>query len=334
MLGEWLRQITDRAFAPFSAAAFLFAAVCVAIATGVRYLLGFAHPELVPFAAHFPAVMVVALVAGAPAAIAATLLSIVTAIPLYGPPGPVTRLEISNSVFFALSCLLIIAVAEAYRQLVARYQSQEKQKNLMVRELEHRGKNTFSVVESIVLQTLAHDPQTAKVITGRIRAVSSTNDIISHADNLQPDLRTLIRAKFEPFGNFRATLQGSDVKLPADAARNLSLVFHELVTNAIKHGALSRPEGRIEISWNSDDTNLSLHWVERGGPHTSPPNQRGFGTRLVVGCMKSLGGQADAEFPPAGLECRLTIPMSAIANGQRVASGQKNAISGTPARTT
>jgi two-component sensor histidine kinase len=334
MLGEWLRQITDRAFASFSAGAFLFAAICVAVATLVRYLLGSFNPDIVLFAAHFPAVLVVALLAGAPAALAATLLSILTAIPLFGPPGPVTRLDIINSVFFAVSCLLMIVVAEAYRQLVARYKSQEKLKNLMVRELEHRGKNTFSVVESIVVQTLAHDPETAKVITGRIRAVSSTNDIISHAANLQPDLHTLIQAKFEPFGNFRATLRGGEVPLPADAARNLSLVFHELVTNAIKHGALSRPEGRIEIVWSRDDTSLTIDWVERGGPHTSPPEQRGFGTRLVVGCMKSLGGLVDAAFPPEGLECRLTMPYGGASASQRPASGQNSAISGTPASTT
>lgn len=334
MLADRLRQISDRAFAPYSTGAFLFAVVCVALATLVRYALGFVHPDLVPFAAHFPAVLVVALLAGAPAAIFATLLSILTVVPLFGPPGPVTRLEILNSVFFALSCLLMIVVAEAYRQLVARYQSQEKQKNLMVRELEHRGKNTFSVVESIVLQTLAHEPETAKVITGRIRAVSSTNDIISHAADLQPDLHTLIRAKFEPFGNFRANLKGGEVRLPADAARNLSLVFHELVTNAIKHGALSRPEGRIEISWNADEAGLTIDWIERGGPHTSPPEQRGFGTRLVVGCMKSLGGRADAAFPPEGLECRLTMPYGGAPAPQRDASGQNSAISGTPASTT
>jgi two-component sensor histidine kinase len=334
MLGDWLRKLTDRASAPNSARAFLFAAVCVVIATAVRYLLGFLNPDLVLFAAHFPAVLVVALWAGAPAAIFATLLSIFTVIPLFSPPGPVTHLEILNSIFFALSCLLMIVVAEAYRQLVARYRAQEKQKNLMVRELEHRGKNTFSVVESIVLQTLAHDPDTAKVITGRIRAVSSTNDIISHAANLQPDLHTLIQAKFEPFGNFRATLRGGEVPLPADAARNLSLVFHELVTNAIKHGALSRPEGRIEIVWSRDDTSLTIDWVERGGPHTSPPEQRGFGTRLVVGCMKSLGGRVDAAFPPEGLECRLTMPYGGASASQRPASGQNSAISGTPASTT
>ncbi|MGD9922342.1 MAG: sensor histidine kinase [Pseudorhodoplanes sp.] len=308
MPGDWLRSLTDRTLAPGSAGAFLFAALCIAIATVTRYLLGLLDPHLVLFAAHFPAVMVVALWAGAQAAIFATLLSIVTVIPLFGPSGPVTRLEVLNSVFFALSCLLMIVVAYAYRGLVARYRAQEKQKNLMVRELEHRGKNTFSVVESIVLQTLAHDPETAKVITGRIRAVSSTNDIISHAANLQPDLHTLIQAKFEPFGDFRATLRGGEVILPADGARNLSLVFHELVTNAIKHGALSRPEGRIDISWAVEDATLRIDWVERGGPPASPPEQRGFGTRLVVGCMKSLGGRVDAAFPPEGLECRLQIP--------------------------
>jgi two-component sensor histidine kinase len=334
MLADWLRQMTDRAFAPYSAGAFLFAVACVAVATVVRYGLGFIHPDLVPFAAHFPAVLVVALFAGTPAAIVATLLSILAVVPLFGPPGPVTRLEFLNSVFFALSCILMIVVAEAYRRLVARYQAQEKQKNLMVRELEHRGKNTFSVVEAIVAQTLAHDPATADVITGRIRAVSSTNDIISHAANLEPDLRTLIRAKFEPFGDFRANLDGREVTLPADAARNLSLVFHELVTNAIKHGALSRPDGRIDISWSADDAALTINWVERGGPPAAPPEQRGFGTRLVVGCMKSLGGRVDADFPPEGLECRLTIPHDKVAVTQPAASGQNSAINGTPARIT
>lgn len=319
MLADRLRRITDHAFAPWSMGAFLIAAGCVAAATVVRYLSGFIHPDLVPFAAHFPAVLVVALFAGVPAALFATLLSIVTAIPLFGPPGPVTRLEILNSIFFALSCLLIVAVAEAYRQLVESYRAQEQHKNLMVRELDHRGKNTFAVVEAIVSQTLAHDPQTAKTITGRIRAVSSTNDIISHAANLQPDLHTLIHAKFEPFGDFRATLRGGEVTLPADAARNLSLVFHELVTNAIKHGALSRPNGRIDISWSIEDGTLDIVWIERGGPKASPPEQRGFGTRLVVGCMKSLGGRVDADFRSDGLECRLTLPHGASA--QRATGG-------------
>ena len=111
-------------------------------------------------------------------------------------------------------------------------------------------------------------------------------------------------------------------------------MFHELVTNAVKHGALSRPEGRIEISWSTDDTHLTIDWVERGGPRTSPPEQRGFGSRLVAGCVKSLGGKVDAAFPAEGLECRLQIPHGRTSASQRAASGQNSAISGTPASTT
>jgi two-component sensor histidine kinase len=311
MLAEWLRRITDHAFAPYSVSAFAFAVGCVAVATCVRYALGWIHPGVLPFVAHFPAVMIVALVAGTPAAIVATLLSIILATALFVPESG--QLEILNSAFFALSCIIIIVVAEAYRQLLRRYQKQERQRNLMLRELEHRGKNMRSVVEAIVAQTLPDDPDAAETIVGRIRAVSSTNDIISHAANLQPDLRTLIRAKFEPFGPFRASLDGGEITLPADSARNLSLVFHELVTNAIKHGALSREEGRVDISWRANGGNLTITWAERDGPEISPPEQRGFGTRLVVGCMKSLGGSIIADFPPSGLVCVISLPHKAAA---------------------
>ena len=306
MLAAWWRRMTDRAFAPYSAGAFAFAVGCVAVATCVRYALGWLHPDIAPYAAYFPAVMVVALLAGTPAAIVATLLSILlTAVLFVRHRG---QLEILNGAFFALSCIFIIAVAEAYRQLLRRYQKQERLKNLMLRELEHRGKNMRSVVEAIVAQTLPDDEEVAQTIIGRIRAVSSTNDIISQTADLQADLRTLIHSKFEPFGPFRASLDGADITLPADSARNLSLVFHELVTNAIKHGALSREEGRVDISWRTTGGNLAITWAERDGPEITPPEQRGFGTRLVVGCMKSLGGGVVADFPPSGLVCVISVP--------------------------
>ena len=308
MLVEWVRYLTERALAPYSVRAFLFAVVCVAAATALRYTLGLFQPNVLSFAAYYPTVLLVALLAGSPAAILATALSIVSVALFFDTSPGTSPLKLLNYIFFALACALIVLVAQAYRQLIRLYQTQARQKNLMLRELEHRGKNTFAVVEAIVLQTLSDDRATAEIITARIRAVSSTNDIISHAADLQPDLRTLIRAKFEPFGNLRASFAGPETELPSDTARNLSLVFHELVTNAIKHGALSTPEGRVDIAWTADDGALSIKWVERGGPHTSPPARSGFGTKLVVGVMKSLGGRVEADFPPAGLVCTITIP--------------------------
>jgi two-component sensor histidine kinase len=308
MIADWVRRFTQWRLPPYSWKAFAFAAACVAAATALRYAAGFIQPEVLTYASYYPAILVAALIAGTPSAIFATLLSVVLGGWMFGQDERDWTLDAVNYAFFFLSCALIIMIAHAYRRLVANYQAQEREKNLMLRELDHRSKNTFQVVESIVIQTLHDDKAKAEVITGRIRAVSSTNDIISHAANLQPDLRTLIRAKFEPFGQFRANLDGADVRLAPDVARNLSLVFHELVTNAIKHGALSRAEGRVEISWHQNSEGLVVNWTERGGPATSPPEQRGFGTRLVVGCMRSLGGRVDAEFPPKGLTCTLKIP--------------------------
>jgi two-component sensor histidine kinase len=314
MIADWVRRLTGWRLRPYSWQAFAFAAACVAMAVVLRYVIGLINPGVLTFASYYPAVLVVALVAGPPAALFSILLSVLSADRLFGPEERDWTLDTLNYLFFAVVCVFMIAVAHAYRRAVANYQAEERQKNLMLRELEHRGKNTFQVVEAIITQTLENEKDKANVIVGRIRAVSSTNDIISHAADLQPDLRTLIRAKFEPFGQFRANLDGSDVRLPSDVARNLSLVFHELVTNAIKHGALSRPEGRVEIGWRKDaDGGLTVQWTERGGPPASPPAQRGFGTRLVVGCMRSIGGRVDAEFPPEGLICALKIPPNRIA---------------------
>ena len=101
MLADWLRRMTDRAFAPYSWGRFLFAGICVAAATALRYGLGYINPDLVPFATYFPAVLMVALFAGAPAAIAAIGLSVLVEGWLFGPPGPVTGLELLNSGLFA-----------------------------------------------------------------------------------------------------------------------------------------------------------------------------------------------------------------------------------------
>jgi two-component sensor histidine kinase len=308
MIAEWVRRFTQWRLAPYSWKAVAFAIAAVAAASALRYAAGLIQPEVLTYASYYPAILVAALIAGTPAAILATLLAVFAGGWMFGQDERDWTLDTVNYAFFFLSSGLIILIAHAYRRLVANYQAQEREKNLMLRELEHRGKNTFSVVEAIVIQTLHDDKAKADVINGRIRAVSSTNDIISHAANLQPDLRTLIRAKFEPFGQFRANLDGDNVRLPADVARNLSLVFHELVTNAIKHGALSRPEGRIDIMWRSDASGLTVTWTERNGPPASPPEQRGIGTRLVVGCVKSLGGRVDAEFPPEGLTCTIRLP--------------------------
>lgn len=112
-------------------------------------------------------------------------------------------------------------------------------------------------------------------------------------------------------------LDGLPVRLAADAVEMLNLAFHELATNAAKHGALSAPEGRVEVSWalRRTDTGAQLveiDWRERGGPPVTPPRRRGFGSRLLEhGLMQKFGGTVRLDFPPAGLECHICLPVAA-----------------------
>ena len=92
------------------------------------------------------------------------------------------------------------------------------------------------------------------------------------------------------------------------------MVLHELVINALKHGALSIDEGRVSATWRIDDQDLHLIWQERGGPTASAPTRRGFGTRLIDANVRvQLGGMVEWRWEPQGLSCELVIPLARVA---------------------
>ncbi len=128
-------------------------------------------------------------------------------------------------------------------------------------------------------------------------------------------LRDVIRAQLAPHPGgegANVTLRGPPVLLKPRAVPYLSTVFNELATNAAKYGALSVPEGHIEISWVIDGEppgGLRLTWVERGGPKIAALPRRGFGTELIEkGIPFELQGEANLEIVGGGLQCRISVP--------------------------
>jgi two-component sensor histidine kinase len=106
------------------------------------------------------------------------------------------------------------------------------------------------------------------------------------------------------------SVSGPPVWLSAPRALSLSLALHELATNAAKHGALSRPEGRVTIRWSNSAGELDLSWVEHGGPRVTPPTRTGFGTRLLQRSLAhELHGEVTVTFPPEGARCRIRCPL-------------------------
>ena len=109
-------------------------------------------------------------------------------------------------------------------------------------------------------------------------------------------------------------IEGDDPTILARAATPLALVLHELATNSAKYGALSVPEGSVELTIkDGDGETLQLHWAERGGPPVKKPQKDGFGSRLVdLSVTGQLGGSWERDFKPDGLVCELTLSKASV----------------------
>jgi PAS domain S-box-containing protein len=198
--------------------------------------------------------------------------------------------------------------AEAAQQ---RYQSQLR---LLINELNHRVKNTLATVQSMAAQTLRSDGDAASAyesFEGRLLGLSAAHEVLTRERWHGALLHEVAERALRPFCGDQPTrvrLEGSDVWLPPGAALALALVFHELATNAVKYGALSGEEGRLEIAWTHDTESgaLTLSWTETGGPPAQPPRRKGFGSRLIErGFKGELRGKATMRYLPSGLICEM-----------------------------
>lgn len=199
----------------------------------------------------------------------------------------------------------------------------EQRQKLLVDELNHRVKNTLATVQSLATQTLrgAGSPeQFRRAFEARIIALSKTHDLLTSRNWRGADLAAIISQQLQPYAMdpARLVLAGDAVALTPRAALTLSMVFHELATNAAKYGALSTPAGRLEVRWTVEGAQgeaapdcVRLTWQETGGPAVIPPQRRGFGSRLIERSTSELDGEAELEFAPAGLRYCVSIPLTA-----------------------
>jgi two-component sensor histidine kinase len=191
-----------------------------------------------------------------------------------------------------------------------RLRANETTRELLNRELVHRIKNILANVQGIVGQSLADQKSLRNAINDRITALGATNDLLVKSDWHTASLREILIHEFTPYGLARVQLHGDDFDCPATLAVFLALAVHELTTNAVKYGALSRPNGRIEIAWTGDSGRLTLDWVETGGPELTAPSREGFGTTLLRGGARQFQGTVDCRFERTGLRCSLSLVVS------------------------
>jgi two-component sensor histidine kinase len=192
---------------------------------------------------------------------------------------------------------------------------------LLVKELNHRVKNTLAVVQSIALQTgRTHLSQERfqEALGSRLQALARAHDVLTREAWEGASLAELLRQTLAPHDEAaasRVVASGPSVRLSPNAAVTLNMAFHELATNAAKYGALSNGSGRLSVTWRAepveDPSALELDWVERDGPAVAPPSRRGFGVRLVEqGLAHELDCAVRLAFPREGVECRIRMPLS------------------------
>lgn len=187
----------------------------------------------------------------------------------------------------------------------------------LTRELNHRVKNTLANVLSIVALTRRRSVDLddfAESLTGRIRALSATHDLLSHSDWTDAPIAEIVRSELAPYMadvDSHVAMSGPAISLAPNDAMSLGLAIHELATNAAKYGALSTAEGRVFIEWRLVAPEVvELHWREAGGPPVQAPNKRGFGRDLLEKIVAhELQSKVDLRFDAAGVECTLQVPV-------------------------
>jgi signal transduction histidine kinase len=185
---------------------------------------------------------------------------------------------------------------------------------LLAREVDHRAKNALAVVQSVVRLTRADGVRDyARAVEGRVAALARAHTLLAQDRWRGTDLRVVVEEELAAYrGGAQVVARGPVVRLRPEAVQPLSMVLHELTTNAAKYGALSVPGGRVEVTWRADprpDGALRLRWVERDGPPLLvPPDRRGFGSTLISAIVRGqLGGQAELDWRREGLRCEVTI---------------------------
>ena len=209
-----------------------------------------------------------------------------------------------------------------------------EQNSILSRELSHRIKNIFAVINGLIGISARHWPEAgafARNLQGRIAALGRAHDYVRpHSEDSAPHggprmLSELLHQLLKPYPALdegRLIITGDDIPVDDRGATPIGLVFHELATNSAKYGALSYPNGTVEIVTSLQGDELTITWVEAGGPQVSEPARTGFGTRLTeISIGDQLGGTLERSWAPEGLRVRVKVAASRISREVSQSSG-------------
>lgn len=215
---------------------------------------------------------------------------------------------------------------ERYRHDLARERAEE-QRQLLLRELNHRVKNVFALVDSLLVmskRTATDVPSYAEAVRGRLAALNRAHELVqpglaldAPATAQNVPLRLVLSNVLAPYvdGDLdRVWLDGPDMEISPNAITALALILHELATNAAKYGAISHPNGQLSVVWRQTEE-LELIWSERGSEKLGAPTRNGFGSKLIKRTVEGqFRGTINYDWGASGLTVVMRVPMSAVSD--------------------
>jgi len=281
-----------------------------AVATGLRIVLDPYVLPPAPFVTYYPAVLLIAFFCGLWPAVFSIVISGITAWYLFLPPRGSFEVSSHAAVallaFFTIAFLIVVVVGSlhaAIRKILA----QERQTNLLAKELQHRTSNLLTVIQSIAQRSLAGDGSLARgreIFESRLQALARTHRQLTSSRMDAVSLDDIIRSELSAFPS-QTTIEGDEIFLDYQQAQKFSLAVHELTTNALKYGALSSPTGGVRIAWSVSNNglgrDLKFRWEEHGGPRVTMPTREGFGSSL----LKAAFERTRMDYAPDGFCCEI-----------------------------
>jgi PAS domain S-box-containing protein len=212
----------------------------------------------------------------------------------------------------------IIGVSKTARDITERNRAHERQL-FLIRELQHRTQNLFTVVQSVINLTLVKPlslAQAKEALNGRIQALAHAHSILADLAWSGGPLTDIIGRVLASFSH-QLSITGCDMTVNTQAAQHFALTLHELATNAVKYGALSVPTGSVSITCTCDVERIkggtfSFLWKESGGPIVLPPQRKGFGTVILIDGAKQFGQHVALDYEPDGLKYEIRFPLSTL----------------------
>ncbi len=309
----------------------LLALAVVAVAFLARWAMTpLVGPDRLPFLTFFPAVLIATALGGRWTGLAALLMGAVVAVgafvePLFGLSPQMAWsfvvFVLTGGVIWLTAALLrstVLKFREKKAQLEAEAAERERasqQLRTVAGELEHRVRNLLSLIQGLVqLSARGVDSVEAyqKALGERLQALAKAQRLVADVGLSALPLPHILADAVNPFSRDgdRFRLDGPEIMVPAELALPLSLAVHELSTNAVKYGALSADDGRVEVSWSQTDDLIALVWKERDGPPVKAPERRGFGSRLLETALAAQRGRSTLTYEPDGVRYLATFEAS------------------------